>query len=78
MTRFRTPLAFFSGLALYAIMIVVCGYLAAVVIPKAYFDLFSRAHLGLALNLQNAAVITLPCFLLALAWSWLTLRLLTA
>ncbi len=77
MTRFRPLFALVSGLILCFVMVYVGGYLAAIAIPKAYFDLFTRSHLLLALTIEEAIVFALPCFLLALGWTLLTLRTLT-
>ena len=77
MTRFRPLFALVSGLIFNPAIVYVGGFLAAITIPKAYFDLFSRSHLWLALTIEEAIIFALPCFLLTLGWTWLTLRTLT-
>ena len=70
----QKALAFLSGFLLFAALTYVSGYLAAVVIPRSYFEYFGRQHLTLALVIEEAIVIALPLFLLSVAWAYLSLR----
>jgi hypothetical protein len=59
------------------VVLYLVGFLAAIAIPKAYFELFGRQHVTLALTLLDAATLALPSFMLSLAWFWVTLRWIT-
>jgi hypothetical protein len=51
----------------------VIGFLAAVAIRNAYFAAFG-SHKGLALVLEEAVVVSLPQFPVAIAWAYVTVR----
>lgn len=73
MKPFPRAAAFISGVALHVAFLFVVGFLAAVHIPRAYFDGFGE-HRAIGRALEEAFVMALPTFLLALAWSFLTVR----
>jgi hypothetical protein len=73
MKNVRRIAALVSGFALYNVLVFVGGFLAALQIPRAYFAWFGP-HKVLALVLEEAVTFGLPVFLLALAWSYLTIR----
>ena len=74
MTYLRRVTALASGFVLYMVVVYLVGFLAAIAIPKAYFEFFGRQHAALALTLLDAATLALPSFMLSLAWFWVTLR----
>ena len=55
-------------------IVYVSGYLAAIAIPSAYFQYFGRQHLTLALTIEEAFVVALPLFLLAVGWTYPSLQ----
>jgi hypothetical protein len=69
---------FVSGVALALAAGYFSGYLAALVVPKAYFAFFGREHRTLAWIIVNLVYVALPFFLLSLGWCWLTLRAATS
>ena len=57
--------AFVGGVALYqAVVVYFGGFLAAIAIPKAYFEWFGRPHLEVALGLVALATFAVPVALL--------------
>ena len=74
MSYVRKVAALASGFVLYMVVVYLVGFLAAIAIPKAYFQFFGRQHATLALTLLDAATLALPSFMLSLAWFWVTLR----
>jgi hypothetical protein len=74
MTYVRRVAALASGFVIYMVVVYLVGFLAAIAIPKAYFEFFGRQHATLALTLLDAATLALPSFMLSLAWFWVTLR----
>ncbi len=62
-----------SGVVLYRVVIHVGGYLAAIAVPTGYFAWFG-ANKTLALTLQHALTFALPIFVLAVTWSFLSIR----
>jgi hypothetical protein len=73
MNKVRAAVALLSGLALYNGFVHFGGFLAAISVPKAYFELFGRQQV-LALFVLDAFTFALPCFALSAVWSWITLR----
>jgi hypothetical protein len=71
---FLRTVCFVSGFMLYNVVVVyVGGFLAAVAIPRAYFEWFGQ-NKTLALVLEEAAVYALPVFVMCTAWSYVTAR----
>jgi hypothetical protein len=66
--------AFISGIALVTVAMYLGGFLAAITIPRSYFDAFGGGHRKLALAVLDGFAVALPFFLLSFAWCWLTLR----
>jgi hypothetical protein len=66
--------ALVSGIALVIVAMYVGGFLAAVAIPRSYFDAFGSGHRKLALAVLDSFTMALPFFLLSFAWCWFTLR----
>ena len=64
MKPFPRAAAFISGVALHVAFLFVVGFLAAVHIPRAYFDGFGE-HRAIGRALEEAFVMALPTFLLA-------------
>ena len=67
-------LAFGSGLALFSVLALVTGVLAAVAIPHEYFAYFGREHTELALFLLNTLTIAMPIAAIGFIWSLATMR----
>ena len=65
--------AFVSGVVLHISFLIVAGLLAAVQIPRSYFEWFGD-HRIIGLALEEAVVVAVPVFLFALVWSFLTVR----
>src|SRR6266478_450093 len=66
MTCVRRVTALASGFVLYMVVVYLVGFLAAIAIPKAYFEFFGRQHATLALTLLDAATLALPSFMRSL------------
>ena len=64
-----------SGLALFAVLTVVVGFLAAIAIPPGYFAYFGRDHIGLALLLSNTVIVAVPIAAVGFLWCSITMRL---
>ncbi len=73
MKRSTALTMFLSGVLLYSAAVYIGGYLAAIAIPHAYFELFG-ANKTLALVVEEAVVYALPIFLLAAAWGYASIR----
>jgi hypothetical protein len=77
MRAFKVMLAFFAGAWLYHFAVVVVGgMLAAVAVPRGYFELFGRQDLPLALALVSLVTRALPVFVLVSAGCLASSRLL--
>ena len=74
MTTFQRIAAFVSGFILCIVVVFIGGYLAALPIPRAYFEWFGQNKV-LALSVAEAVVFALPVFLLAFTWSYFTIQL---
>jgi hypothetical protein len=63
-------IALVSGIALFPVCGYVSGFVNNVLIPTNYSEYFGNGYLAVVLIPH----ITVPCFILSLAWSWITLR----
>jgi hypothetical protein len=66
--------AFISGIALVTVAVYLGGFLAAIAIPRSYFNAFGSEHKKLALAILEVVAMALPYFVLSFIWCWLTLR----
>ena len=65
MPALRVIVAFAFGALLYQVAVVhVGGVLAAVAVPRSYFEWFGRANAGVGLALSNLALFALPVMVL--------------
>ena len=74
MTAVASGLALALGALLYFAEEQLLGILVAMPVPKAYFDFFGT-HKIVALCLEEALLVALPAWLLALAWGLAATRL---
>jgi hypothetical protein len=76
MASVRTIASLLLGALLYYwVVVYIGGYLAAIAVPKQYFDHFGREHIGAALALMYLGTINLPINLMVAAGTVTGLRL---
>lgn len=65
MTPLRVALGFFTGVVLYQVCVVLIGgIVAAMTVPRSYFEWFGPPNLGLALAVAQLLTFTLPIVVL--------------
>ena len=74
----KAALAVLAGIAIYQAVVFLGGFLAAIAVPRAYFDWFGRPRLELALALVDLATFAIPIVALTTGFTLFSHSLLKA